>query len=79
MPNLETILNSDFIIQDNWPLESPDITYEFKNWVSQTILKYKIQLNNLDEELLTSTIGSISIDNLDIDEKLKSILQIRLD
>ncbi len=76
---LETILDSEFIIQDNWPLEAPDITFDFKNWVSQTILKFKIQLSDLNEEILTSSIENISLKQLGIDDKLKSILQTRID
>lgn len=75
---LETILNSHFIIQDNWPHKAPDITFDFKSWVSQIILKYKIQLNNLNEELLISSIENSSLVALEIDDSLKSILQSRI-
>jgi len=40
---LETLYEKEFIIQDNEPSRAPDITNEFKNWVSKKIIELKIQ------------------------------------
>ncbi|RIJ50241.1 DNA-binding protein [Maribellus luteus] len=39
---LETLYARDFIIQDNEPSKAPDITKEFKNWVSKKIVELQI-------------------------------------
>lgn len=45
---LECLLNKRYKIQDNWPSSTPDITADFKNWLTKTIAK--LQIKRFQEE-----------------------------
>jgi hypothetical protein len=76
---LETLLNQEFIIQDNLPSEAPDITSELKNWIQTTIARLKIGNLKETEDFHDKDIDEISLDKLNIDANLKQILLSRID
>ncbi len=76
---LESLLKENFILQDNWPSEAPDITKEFKNWLQTHISKLKIVNTNNKDDSPKRAINKISLDIIDIDNDLKQILILRIE
>jgi hypothetical protein len=72
---LECLLSKNYIIQDNLPSSAPDITLDFKNWLTKTISKLKIKKIQDDKNLLIRKVLNKQKKRPAIPYKIKSLLQ----
>lgn len=72
---LEKLLSKQFTIQDNWPLSTPDITQDLKNWLTTTIAKLKIIKIQEDQKKVKISKTSLRKKRPPIPYKTKTLLQ----
>jgi len=75
---LETLLNKQFILQDNLPGEAPDITQSLKDWLVKNISGLKVRLLESTKEFLSQELDEISLKNIQLDNSLIEILDSRI-
>lgn len=71
---LKSLLNKKFIIQDNLPSSAPDITQDFKIWLTKTIAKLKI-IKFQEEKSLIKNLSNNKKRRPIIPHKTKTLLQ----
>lgn len=76
---LEKLLNLEFIIQDNWPHEAPDITLDFKNWLVKTVSQLKVKQIQSISKINFKDLVEIDLKGLNFDQIITDTLSSRID
>lgn len=76
---LEKLLESDFVINDNWPSEAPDITLDFKNWLVKKISGLKIKLIQNQKSELPEILEDSTLAELGLEEIIAETLESRIE
>ncbi|WP_348740335.1 hypothetical protein [Tenacibaculum sp. 190524A02b] len=76
---LDKLLNSEFIIQDNWPNEVPDITLDLKNWLVKKISQLKVESFQNSRQIYDTNLEEIELDSLGLDQIIIEVLNSRVE